>query len=399
MNAKNKKYVCLVGLLLALTLLAACAPAPTPAPTAAPPTAAPKPTVAPTVAPTAAPVATTAPTVAPTAAPKPTEATPNFAGKTLNVSFFAFNVDLINKNINQPFEKKYGAKIVYDTGNNADRLAKLVARKDNPNIDVVAFSTEFLLRAVQAGVIQPYDPAKIKNIDQLYDWAKDPLGNKMGVGYTISGYTMFYREDKVKEPLTSWKDLWRPDLKGYVSLPDITTTNGPATIALIAKAWGGDLNNDQIAWDKLAELKPNLITAYKNSAELITLVQQDEVWVSGYSTFAWGNLLNTKKPLKSVVPKEGLVGFVNTLSVVKGSPNAELAQAYIDFMISEQVQLAEALDLVDSPANKNVKVPADIAAKLTYGDDVIKSLMFLNDQQIANKRQGWIDRWNKLMAK
>ena len=97
----------------------------------------------------------------------------------------------------------------------------------------------------------------------------------MGVGYTISGYTMFYREDKVKEPLTSWKDLWRPELKGYISLPDITTTNGPATIALIAKAWGGDLNNDQVAWDKLAELKPSLITAYKNSAELITLVQQD----------------------------------------------------------------------------------------------------------------------------
>lgn len=395
MSNKNVKHLSSIGLLLALVLLAACAPAPTPAPTPAPPTAAPKPTVAPPAAPTAAPVATSAPT----AVPKPTEATPNFAGQTLRVSFFAFNVDLINKNINQPFEKKYGAKIVYDTGNNADRLAKLVARKDNPNIDVVAFSTEFLLRAVQADIIQPYDPAKLKNIEQLYDWAKDPLGNKMGVGYTISGYTLFYREDKVKEPITSWKDLWRPDLKGYVSLPDITTTNGPATIALIAKAWGGDLNNDQIAWDKLAELKPNLVTTYKNSAELITLVQQDEVWVSGYSTFAWGNLLNTKKPLKSVVPKEGLVGFVNTLSVVKGTPNAELAHAYIDFMISQQVQLAEALDLVDSPANKNVQVPPEIAAKLTYGDNVIKSLIFLNDQQIAAKRPGWIERWNKLMAK
>jgi putative spermidine/putrescine transport system substrate-binding protein len=396
----TQKHLYIVGLLLVLALLAACAPTPTPAPTAAPPTAS-RPTEAPkpTVAPTTAPVATTAPTVAPTAAPKPTEATPNFAGKTLNVSFFAFNVDLINKNINQPFEKKYGAKIVYDTGNNADRLAKLIARKDNPNIDVVAFSTEFLLRAVQAGVIQPYDPAKLKNLDQLYDWAKDPLGNRMGVGYTISGYTLFYRSDKVKEPITSWKDLWRPELKGYISLPDITTTNGPATIVLIAKAYGGDLNNDQIAWDKLAELKPSLVTAYKNSAELITLVQQDEVWVSGYSKFAWGNLLNTKKPLQSVVPKEGIVGFINTLSVVKGTPNADLAHAYIDFMISQEVQLAEALDLVDSPANKNVKVPLDIGEKLTYGDDVIKSLIFLNDQQISDKRQSWIDRWNKLMAK
>ena len=74
----SSRITSVVILALILALVIACAPAPTPAPTAAPPTA----------------------------APKPTEAPLNFAGKTLNVSFFAFNVDLINKNINQPFEKK-----------------------------------------------------------------------------------------------------------------------------------------------------------------------------------------------------------------------------------------------------------------------------------------------------
>jgi putative spermidine/putrescine transport system substrate-binding protein len=103
-----------------------CAPTPTPAP----PTAAPIATSAPAT--TSAQAATAPP---PTAAP--TAATPNFAGKTLNVSFFAFNQDLINKNIVKPFEEKYGAKVLFESGNNADRLAKLVARKDNPNIDVV----------------------------------------------------------------------------------------------------------------------------------------------------------------------------------------------------------------------------------------------------------------------
>ncbi len=66
MYTKRGKHLFIVGVLLALALLAACTPAPTPAPTAAPPTAAPKPTAAPAVAPTSAPVAT--------AAPKPTEA-------------------------------------------------------------------------------------------------------------------------------------------------------------------------------------------------------------------------------------------------------------------------------------------------------------------------------------
>ncbi|HEX9077006.1 MAG TPA: polyamine ABC transporter substrate-binding protein [Anaerolineae bacterium] len=356
-------------------IAASCAPASAPVPTQSPPTA--------------APAATTAPTAA----------SPSFAGKTLNVSFFAFNQDLIDKNIVKPFEQKYGAKVVFESGNNADRLAKLVARKDNPNIDVVAFTTEFARNAMSQGVIKPYDPAKLSNLNQLYSWAKDPLGNQTGVGYTVSSYSLFYRTDKVNPPITSWKDLWRKDLKGYESLPDITTTNGPATIYLIAKAWGGDMDNDQVAWDKLAELKDSLVTAYKASPELITLVKQGDVWAAGYSKFAWGQLLDTKVPLKSVTPTEGVVGFVNTLSIIKGTPNEDLAYAFVDFMISQQVQQAEALDLVDSPVNQTVKVPDDIAPKLTYGDDVIKSLVFLDDAKIAAKRAGWIDRWNKLMAK
>jgi putative spermidine/putrescine transport system substrate-binding protein len=72
---------------------------------------------------------------------------------------------------------------------------------------------------------------------------------------------------------------------------------------------------------------------------------------------------------------------------------------FIDFMLSQQVQSTEALDLVDSPVNQSVKLPDDVAAKLTYGDDTIKSLIFLDDAKIAAKRANWIDRWNKLMAK
>jgi putative spermidine/putrescine transport system substrate-binding protein len=143
------------------------------------------------------------------------------------------------------------------------------------------------------GVIKPYDPAKLTNLSQVYSWAKDPLGDKTGVAYTVSSYGLLYRTDKVNPAITSWKDLWRKDLKGYVILPDITTTNGPATIYLIAKAWGGDIDNDQVAWDKLGELKDSLVTAYKTSAEMITLVKQGDVYAGGYSKFAWGQLLDT----------------------------------------------------------------------------------------------------------
>jgi putative spermidine/putrescine transport system substrate-binding protein len=334
----------------------------------------------------------------PKAQPQP-EGGISFKGQTLNVSTWGFNMDLLVKNINKPFEDKYGVKLVYETGNNADRLTKLAARKDSPNIDVVHFAGDYTYLAIKEGVLQPYDPAKLPNLKDLYDWAKDPMGGKYGLGYAVSSFGIAYRSDKVSSPITSWADLLRPELKGYVTLPDITTTFGPAAIVLLAKAFGGGFDNVEPGWSKLAELKPSLVTVYRRSSELITLIKQGEAWVAPYTSFSWGTLVETGAPLKAVIPKEGLAGSQSIVSVVKGTKNLELAHRYIDFIISQDVQKAEALDLVDSPTNKTVQVPADIAAKLTYGPEVVGALIFLDDAKVATVKAEWLKRWNEIFAK
>ncbi len=341
----------------------------------------------------------------PAAAPGPAEAPsaeepPAPEGEqTLIVSTWGFNMDLLNKNITEPFEKKYGVKVIYETGNNSDRLSKLVARKDDPNVDVVHFAGNYTFQAMQEGLLEPYDPSKLENLDELYDWAQDPLGDRYGVGYAVSHYGLLYRTDEVDPPITSWRDLLRDDLKGFVSVPDIATTNGPATIVMLAKAWGGGIDNVEPAWEKLPALADNLVTTYRRSSELITLVQQGEVWAAPYASFAWGSLLDTGVPLESVIPAEGLVGFQSVVSIVKDTPNEDLAHKYIDFLISHDVQRAEALDLVDSPTNQTVTVPDEVAGKLTYGEEIINSLIFLDQGQLVSQQEEWINRWNEIMVK
>ncbi len=321
------------------------------------------------------------------------------AQQTLTVSTWGFNMDLLDKNLTRPFEQKNNVKIVYETGNNADRLTKLAARKANPVVDVVHFAGNFTLRAIQQDLLAPYDPAKIPSLTDLYDWAKDPLGNRYGIGYAVSAYGLFYRTDKVKEPVTSWADLWRPDLKGYVTLPDISTTNGPATVFMLARASGGGIDNTEPMWQRLKGLSGSLVTTYRNASEMLTLVKQGEAWVGAYPSFSWGSLLDTKVPLKAVIPTEGLTGFQSIVSVVKGTKNGDLAHKYIDWILSEPLQRAQALDLVDSPTNRRVVVPADTAPKLTYGDDVIKSLIFMDEEKVGKLLPDWVKRWNAAMAK
>ncbi len=315
----------------------------------------------------------------------------------LVVSTWGFNQDLIDENLTRPFEEMYNAKIVYETGNNSERLTKLAARGDSPNVDVVHFAGPFTFAASEEGLLQPIDPSLLTNYGELYDWAQDPLGNGEGVSYAISSYPLIYRTDKVDPPIESWADLFREDLTGYVTLPDLATTNGPATIVMLATALGGDIDNTEPAWEQLPALADQLVTTYRRSSELTTLVQEDEVWVAPYSSFAIGNLMETGHPLEMVIPTEGLPAAPSVVSIVAGTEKADLAHKYIDFLISQGVQSAMAEALVDSPTNAEVTVSDEVAPLLTYGDEMMDSLIFLDQEKLNNFQDEWLERWNEVM--
>ncbi len=318
--------------------------------------------------------------------------------RTLTVSTWGYNQDLLDKNITYPFEELYGVDVVYETGNNSERLSRLLERGDNPGVDVVHFAGSFTYTAMQEGLLQPYDPELLPSLGELYDWAQDPLGGQYAIGYAVSSYGLFYNTAEISEPVTSWRDLWRDDVAGFVSVPDMGTTNGPATLIMMARAWGGGIDNVEPAWEKLPELVDQLVTTYRRSSELNALVQEGEAWVGAYPSFSWGDLVGTGQPLEAVIPEEGLAGFQSMVSVVKNTPNADLAHLYIDFLLSHDVQLAEALDLVDSPTNMTVEVPDDVAANLTYGSEIIDQLIFIDEAFAAEHLEEWINRWNSILA-
>jgi putative spermidine/putrescine transport system substrate-binding protein len=307
-------------------------------------------------------------------------------------------MDLLEKNYIKPFEQKYGVTIVNETGNNADRLTKLIARKNNPVVDVAFFAGNYAYQAMNEDILAPYNPAKIPNLSKIIPAAVDPLGGRYAIGYSISHLGIFYRTDKTA-PITSWRDLSRSELKNFLSIPHINTTFGPGVIYMLSKAWGSGINDTEAGWAKLAELAGSLKTAYNNSAELNSLITQEEVYVAPYTSFSWGDVEKTGHPVASAIPREGLVGTFSVVSIVKGSKNVDLAHAFIDFLLSYEVQLAEAMDLVDSPVHVDVKLPPDIASKLTYGEDLIKGLFFYDEAEVAKNKADWLARWNRIFSR
>ena len=319
--------------------------------------------------------------------------------RTLVLSTYGFNNAIFKKIVYDPFAVKCGCKVVLETGNAADRIAKLEARRNNPNVDLVQVTDFLALEASAKGLLQTIDYKKIKNIDQVYDFGKDPLRNQEAVSYTLYSVGLVVRTDKPTESITSWKDLARPDLKGHVMLANITGNQGLAQVFMIDKAWGG-LNTDMsMGISKIGEMKSNVVTYYAQTAQMTALFAQDEAWVAPVGRFGWLNLKKTGKPLRWLVPKEGQVGMMNTMSIVKGSKNTDLAHELIDFWLSKDVQTALANEMADSPINRNVKPNPEVQEALTWGKSQIENLVFMKPDMVLRERAGWVTQWNRMVAK
>ena len=226
----------------------------------------------------------------------------------------------------------------------------------------------------------------------MYDFGRDPLRNREAVAYTVYSVGLVVRTDKpAAASIASWKDLWRPELKGHLMLANITGNQGLATLFMVDKAWGGLATDLSTGIGKIAEIKSNVVTFYTQTAQMTALFAQDEAWVAPVGRFAWPNLKKTGKPLKWVVPRDGQLGVMNVLAIPKGAKNADLAQQLIDFWLGKEVQTALANDQVDSPINRNARPKAEALEGLTFGTEQISSLVFMKPEMVARERGGWVN--------
>lgn len=316
-----------------------------------------------------------------------------FAGQTLTISNFSFNAELLQKNIYDPFMAATGCTLVVDVGNNATRVTKIT--ETPADYDVVIIGDAFVSQLIGNGVIETIDQTKLTNIDALYDCAKAPLGAEYGPAYTFNRLGIVYDADTCPIEIKSYADLWNPELEGAIAIPDITTTSGPLFFYATAKAFGLEVGKDDDAiFAKFAELKKNVVNTYTSANNTITMLNQGEICAAVLLDYSYTTAKTANPAYVWVDPAEGSFSGFNTLNIVKGCENIDLATAFVDFYISYDVQLAEALDGVDSPVRTDVIVPPEKAANFTYGADTINALILPSWDDINASKATWIEKWN-----
>lgn len=317
--------------------------------------------------------------------------------KALTISVYAFAQDEFKEIVYAPFEAKCGCKLVVETGNSVERLAKMEANKANPVIDMAVISMADALAASRAGLIDKIDTAKLANFKKLYDVAKDPNGDGMSVGYTFYATSIIYRTDKIKK-IESWADLLKDDVVSHIAFPNVTTNQGPPALYMLGKALGSDTPDLKAPIQAVGAKAKKIVTFYVKSSQLVQLMKQEEIWATPIGRFSWAPFTKLGLPIAWATPKEGQTGGMNVMVVTKGSKNRDLALQFMDFWLSTDIQTQLAVKLVDSPANAEVKVPADVADNITYGEETAKSLKLIPSAVALDNREAWLKEWNAKVA-
>ncbi len=315
----------------------------------------------------------------------------------LVISTWGFNEDALWKDVFTPFEEENNVKIVLETGNNSDRLTKL---KTNPSskVDIMYLAEAFAQEGASEGLFAEIDYSKIPNAEKIISKAQYLVEQGYGPAYTLNRAALAYDPTKVDFELTKWEDLWNPALEGKVSIPEITTTFGPSAMYIASNKAGVDITSDEgsAAFDALEALKPNLVKTYSKSSDLANMFANGEVVAAVAADFAFGNIKSGAPDVVFIDPEEGAYLNFNTINIVKGTDNKELALKFINYALSAEVQTRTAKSLGESPVNMDVELSEEEVQSLTYGDKV-ETYNTIDHKFVNSAKSQWIDKWNRIL--
>lgn len=317
--------------------------------------------------------------------------------KQLIVSTWGLSEDLLKENVFDPFEEEFGVEVVLEVGNNSERLTKL---KNNPNsnVDLIYLAESFAQQGTELGIFEKIDYSKIENAKNLNDKAKEATVDKgVGPAYTLNSIGIVVDPSAGIE-INNFEDLWKPELKGKIAIPDISITNGPSFLAVAGEKAGVSLDSDngQAAFKAIEELKPNVVKTYSKSSDLANMFSSGEIVAAVAADFAYGSISKAKPEVQYIVPESGTYLNFNTININKSSKNKDLAYQFINYALSDEVQTRTAKALNESPVNVNVKLTEEEAANLSYGDMVNKAKV-LDYEFVNSQMNSWIDSWNRIM--
>ena len=304
-----------------------------------------------------------------------------------------------NEMFEEWYYETYGVKVEvnYSTySSNESMYAKLSS--GSVHYDVVVPSDYMIERMIAEDMLAPLNYDNMPHIgnihpdffgpDAIYDYY-DP-DNLYAVPYMYGMIGIIYNTTMVEadDPsLGSWQLMWDERHQGNI----LQFNNSRDAFGTAQYFLGLDVNStDEAEWrqalEKLKEQKP-ILQGYVMD-EIFNKMENGSAAIAAYYAGDFLSMYENNEDLEFFYPAEGTNLYVDAMCIPKSSENKEIAEAYIDFMLTEEAAVANAEYTYYASPNNAVREDEEYKEymnsikeggyDLMYGTDTVKTSSYKN---------------------
>ena len=308
------------------------------------------------------------------------------------------NLPVVAHEVADAYMKSHpGVTIDVLEGQNFEVYPKMVsARKlspDQPLVHLGYSNTQFTYQGDADNLWEAIDPTNVPNMKTILP-PYQRSGNR-GVGFSIAPIGLMYNTRLVKDPPTSWTDMWHPRFKGKVtSIKYAWYANG---LIIAAKLNGGSEKNIDPGFKIWAEHADQFVAFANSNVDTRDLVVRGDAWIAA---MFGGNAEQWKRegaPVEFAIPKEGSIAFPLYLVILKGVTPAQkkIAEDLVNTMLSERwLARWAALTYYVPTTVKTIAPPSLRGLKMYDAQEIARAIQFDWGTMAANET-AWRERWDK----
>ena len=301
----------------------------------------------------------------------------------------------VNTAFEEYYYQTYGQKIKvnYTTyASNEDMYAKL--RSGSASYDIVIPSDYMIQRMIEEGMLEKLNFANIPNAQYVAPEYKgqyyDPQ-NEYSVPYTCGMVGIIYNVNMVdEEDIGSWDLLWNEKYTGKI----LQFNNARDAFGTAMYYQQMDVNTkDRADWEAalalLKEQKP-IVQGYVMD-EVFNKMKGESAAVAPYYAGDYLTMYDSNDSLAFYYPEEGTNIFVDAMCIPTGSRNKDAAEAYINFMLSEEIAVANAEYIGYASPNLLVRENEEYIEYMQDWHEDAMSILYYNAESVPTQYYHMLD--------
>jgi thiamine transport system substrate-binding protein len=306
------------------------------------------------------------------------------------VYIYSSFTDTLKDSINTHMANKYNTNVEFqqfdDTG---PMVSSLVREKDNPKADVViGIDNSFGLEILDEDVLIKYEP---KTLKLKFDSLNFDKTNRL-IPFDYGYVTLNYDSQRLEEIPQSYKDLLSKKYENRIAVmsPQTSSTGRIFFLETIAR-FGEEGYLD--FWRDFQSSITNITSGW-NEAYYGLYIQGESDMVVSYSTSPPVHIIfDETDKYKSLIIDDKAYMQIETVGIVKGSKNIEMAKRVVDYIISTKFQNLIPENQFMLPVNPESVLP-DVFVEYM---EIPKESIILDTDYVKENLQKWLSDWENVI--